>query len=245
MNRTALRILYQDEHLVAVHKPGGLLVHPSPLDPRASASAMKLLRDQLGRWVYPVHRIDRPTSGVLLFALDSETARRLGAAFEQRQVGKRYLGVVRGWPEPAGLIDHPLREQLDRIADALADPDKAAQPAQTRFRRLATAELPISDGRHPSSRYALMELVPETGRKHQLRRHLKHLGHPVIGDTTWGKSLHNRLFQREFGSERLLLHCAGLEFSHPWDGGVVRVEDPLPDDFARVIAALGWEHAVS
>ena len=244
MSPVDLPVLFIDDHLVAVNKPPGLLVHPTRLDPHAGESLMQRLRDRLGRWVYPVHRLDRPTSGVLLFALDADTARVLGGCFAQGAVTKRYLGVVRGWTDAAGVIDHPLQPKPDPIADADRSRPRAPQSARTRYRLLARAELPVSDGRHASSRYGLVELLPETGRRHQLRRHLKHLSHPLIGDTTWGKSRHNQLFRQQFGCERLLLHCSELRLPHPCRPGVISVQAPLDMAFRRVVAALFDGHEV-
>ena len=259
-----LDILYRDDWLVAIHKPSGLLVHRSPIAAHEQRFAVQLLRDQLGRRVFPVHRLDRGTSGVLLFALDREVARTLAGRFESRAVDKRYLAVVRGHPAASGVIDHPLVRRLDPIElrhgrgagarDALpedidepvdgdrADRDQAlAQAARTRFRRLATVELPYAVDRYPSSRYALVELIPETGRRHQLRRHLKHIAHPIIGDATYGKGRHNRLFQALFGSQRLLLACTRLSFAHPLSGVTLRIEAPPARDFIDLMRTLGWD----
>jgi len=240
MTANTLEIIFQDERLVAVNKPSGLLVHPSLVDRRETRCAMKLLRDQLGRWVYPLHRLDKPTSGVLLFALDRETARGMSEQFEHQRVRKRYLAVVRGYTEPRGRIDHPLREQLDKMSDRRARQDKEPQTAVTDYRRLATVELPYRVDRYPTSRYSLLELYPKTGRKHQIRRHLKHIAHPVVGDTTHGKGRHNRLFLERFGSGRLLLAAVEMEFLHPDDDRTVRLAAPLDPLFAGVVRQLGW-----
>lgn len=212
-----LTLLYQDEWLVAVNKPSGLLVHRSWLDKGETRFAMQMTRDLIGgRHVYPVHRLDRPTSGVLLFALDPVIARALTEAFTQRQVHKEYLALVRGWAPEQGVIDYPLKEQLDKIADAMSNPDRPAQDAVTTFRRLHKVELPHAvSKKHPTSRYSLVRLFPKTGRKHQLRRHMDHLFHPIVGDTTHGDGRHNRFFREHFGCERLLLVARTLSFTHP------------------------------
>ncbi len=239
-----LDIIYQDQYLVAVHKPGGLLVHPSLIDKRETRSAMKLLRNQLGRWVYPVHRLDKPTSGVLLLGLDPDSARRLSGQFERQQVNKRYLAVVRGYTEPAGLIDHALREQPDKMTDARTRSDKPAQPAVTAYRRLATVELPIPVGRYASARYSLLEVSPRTGRRHQIRRHMKHIAHPLVGDTTHGKSEHNRFFADHLNSHRLLLSAVEMGLEHPYTGEELRLPAPLEGEFAAVVRQLGWADAL-
>jgi tRNA pseudouridine65 synthase len=233
-----LDILYRDDHLIAIDKPPGLLLHRSDLDRHETRFAVQLLRDQIGRRVQPVHRLDRGTSGVLLFAFDAEVTRELSRQFENNEVEKTYLAVVRGWPPAAGLIDHALSRRFDEYGRSL--PDAPPQPAQTRFRRLATIELPVAVDRYPSTRYALVELQPLTGRQHQLRRHLKHISHPIIGDATHGKGAHNRYFQQEFGCGRLLLACTHLAFRHPVTGEAVSVTATVKDQFAAVLERFGW-----
>ena len=233
-----LEVLYRDDDVVAIHKPPGLMVHRSELDRRETRFAVQLLRAQLGRRVFPAHRLDRGTSGVLLFAFDPGTAARLGQAFESRAVEKRYLAVVRGWPEPAGCIEHPLR----RLADGKDVPDASAprQDARTDYRRLSCAEVPIPSRHHDTTRVALLELDPLTGRQHQIRRHLKHISHPVLGDATYGKGPLNRAFAALLGTGRLLLACAELRLAHPVDGRPLRLRAPLEPAFAGLCARLGW-----
>ena len=237
-----LDILYQDQYLIAIDKPAGLLVHRSDIDRHETRFAVQLLRDQIGRRVWPVHRLDKGTSGILLFALDPETLRRLGGQFERNEVGKTYLAVVRGWPDASGLIDHPLSRDHDAYGKLLAT--REAQTARTGFRRLATIELPDAVDRYPRSRYALVALRPETGRHHQLRRHLKHIAHPIIGDATHGKGRHNRFFQREFSCHRLLLACTELGFRHPADDTPMTLRTPLNGEFADLIERFGWSDAL-
>ena len=237
-----LDILYRDDVLVAIHKPAGLLVHRSDIDRHETRFAVQLLRDQIGQRVFPLHRLDKPTSGVLLFALDAASAREVGGQFERNEVAKRYLAVVRGWSPEAGTIDHALSRQFDDYGRKFStDSPTEALSAVTAYRRLATVELPEAVDRYPTSRYALLELVPKTGRQHQLRRHLKHIAHPIIGDANWGKGNHNRFFQQRFGCQRLLLACTGIELRHPRDGQVLSIQSPLQDSFADVVAALGWK----
>lgn len=229
-----LTVLHRDEHLVAVHKPAGLLVHRSALDAHETRFALQLVRDQIGAAVYPVHRIDKATSGVLLFALTPAVADRCRAAFEAELVEKRYLAIVRGHVPEYGTIDHPLDRE-----DRAAPTDGARQPAVTDYRRLAAVELPIAVDRYPSSRYSLVELRPRSGRRHQLRRHLKHIAHPIIGDTTHGHGPHNRMFRERFDSHRLLLVAVGMALPHPCTGLPLLIETRPDEDFARVAAALG------
>lgn len=230
-----LEILYRDEYLVAINKPSGLLVHRSLIDRHETQFAIQLTRDQIGQKVYPVHRLDKPTSGVLLFALDSDTARLLTEQFMAGQVQKTYLAIVRGYTDEAGIIDYPLKEELDRIADAQADPDKVAQQAITHYRRLATVELPLPVGRYTSARYSLLELQPKTGRKHQLRRHMKHIFHPIVGDTTHGDGKQNAFFREQFACQRLLLHAQAMQFLHPHAHEKIGIDASVPDDFHRYV----------
>lgn len=239
-----LRILYRDEFLIAIDKPSGLLVHRSDIDRRETRFAVQLLRDQIGQRVYPAHRLDRGTSGVLLFAFDGATAARLGTQFESRSVDKIYLAVVRGHPPEQGIIDHPLTRRPDDYEFLPADATLEAQPALTRFRRLAIAELPYAVDRYPTSRYALLELSPETGRRHQLRRHLKHIAHPIIGDATYGKGRHNRLFQTLFGCHRMLLACKALRLTHPSSGLPLHIEADISGEYAEVLKVLAWTRAL-
>lgn len=236
MNGTALPILYRDDWLVVVDKPAGLLVHRSPVDARETRFALQMLRDQLGRHVYPVHRLDKGTSGALVFALDPATARDLSEAFAGTAVGKWYLALVRGWPDERGEIDHALRPVGDDVLPATGRPP---QSARTDYERLETFEIPHRVDRYPSSRYALLRLRPQTGRRHQLRRHLAHLSHPVVGDSTYGKGAHNRLFARLYGVRRLMLACVRLELPHPVTQQRLRVDAPLAEEFAAVLRALG------
>ncbi|MCB1772974.1 MAG: pseudouridylate synthase [Gammaproteobacteria bacterium] len=208
-----LTILYHDNHLVAVHKPAGMLVHRSPIS-QDRHFVLQTLRNQIGRRVYPVHRLDRATSGVLLFALDSDTARALVNQFEQRSVDKSYLAVTRGWTADQGRIDHPVADE---------EGNGIAQPATTSFHRLARLELPFAVDRYPTSRYSLVDVHPETGRRQQIRRHFKHISHHLIGDTTHGNGRHNRFFRQQFGIHRLLLQSQRIGFRHPADDRQVTI----------------------
>ncbi|MCA9717533.1 MAG: tRNA pseudouridine(65) synthase TruC [Myxococcales bacterium] len=229
-----LPVLYRDDRFVAVDKPPGLLVHRSPLARGETEFAVQRLRDQLGQRVYPVHRLDRPTSGVLVFALDPEAASALAERFAAREVTKRYLAVVRGWLHGHLIVDHPLR--------ALGDEPSRAEPlaAETEFDGLATARVPEPVGPYPERRYGLVLARPRTGRRHQIRRHLKHLGHPIIGDVRHGKGAHNRFFRERLDVSRLLLAAISLGFDHPFTRARVTIEAPPGLEFSRVLTAFGW-----
>lgn len=240
MPDTPLEILYLDNHLVAINKPAGLLVHRSMIDKHETRFAVQLLRDQIGQRVYPIHRLDKPTSGVLLFALDSETARLMTDCLSAAEVEKRYLAIVRGYTEEHAVIDYPLKEQLDKMTDAKADQNKAAQPAITEYNRLATVELPFAVGRYNTARFSLLQLSPKTGRKHQIRRHMKHIFHPVVGDTTHGDGKQNQFFRRQLECQRLLLAAIHLTFEHPYTGAKVVIRASIDEMFKKVIDELGW-----
>jgi tRNA pseudouridine65 synthase len=238
-----LPILFRDEYLVAVHKPSGLLVHRTKLDAGERRCLLQMLRAQLRLRVYPVHRLDKGASGVMLFALRREIASALGEIVRGRRLRRSYVAVVRGLTLESGEIDYPLATRLDpaeRRGDAVPALTRPPRSALTRYLRLASVELPHRVDRYPTSRYSLLQLEPLTGRRHQLRRHLSHVSHPIIGDSTYGTGRHNRLFTRLFGCRRLLLACVELRFDHPLSGAPVTVTAPLADDFSHVLDGLGW-----
>jgi len=238
-----LPILFHDDHIVAINKPAGLLVHRSRVDVHATEFAMQMLRDQIGQLVFPIHRIDRPTSGVLLFALNKDCARELSQQFEARTVSKLYLAIVRGNTPDTKRWDEPLIEKHDPATDSKARSDKPAQDAITEFKTIESWTVPFSAGKYPSSRYSLVEAKPLTGRKHQLRRHFNHMAHPIVGDTTYGDRRHNRLFREQLGVQRLLLIAKRLMFLHPVTGSGVEVEADNGIEFDNAISALN-RHAI-
>lgn len=226
----ALKLLYQDENYVAVHKPSGMLVHHNEFD-RHSRAAVQVLRKQFGKRVYPVHRLDRGTSGVMVFAFSPEATAALGEVFQARQVTKTYLAIVRGFLEGGGVIDKPITH-----------PDtKQQQSARSRFQGLAKVTLPVPVGNYPEARYSLVAVQPLTGRQHQIRRHLRSLNHPIVGDTRMGDTAHNQLFRDRFQSNRLLLTAFSLEFEHPMTGEWLTITAPNDGEFLRLGALFGWE----
>jgi len=230
--RSTLNILYRDDNYIAVDKPAGMLVHRSRIAEEEDLFLLQTLRDQIDQWVYPIHRLDRPTSGVILFALSSEAARQMCGVFEQRTVTKDYLAVVRGYTEERGHIDYALREE----------PHMPAQEAITDYERLATVELPIPIGRYNTARYSLVRVSPLTGRMRQIRKHFHHIFHPLIGDTSHGEGRHNRLFRDQFDCHRLLLHARRLTLPHPTSGALVTIEAALPPDFTRLFESFQWQN---
>jgi len=237
----SLPVLYQDEQLIAVNKPSGLLVHRSAIDRHETEIAMKIVRNQVGQWVYPLHRLDKATSGALVFALDQETARRMTRSFTEAKVSKRYLAIVRGFTGEGDRIDHPLKDRRDTMTGQEENGDKIGKRSVTEYRRLATVELPQPVGRYATARYSLVAAAPLTGRTHQIRRHMKHIFHPIVGDTTYGDGKQNEFFRRTFNCHRLLLHASTIEFIHPWTGRSLSLEAPLDHEFRAVLEALQWD----
>jgi tRNA pseudouridine65 synthase len=223
-----LDILYRDDYLAIVNKPTGWLVHRTPLDKGEKRFVLQILRNQIGQHVWPVHRLDKGTSGVLLFALDADTARSLGQAFESGQgLQKTYRAVVRGWPADSGLIGHPLK----RMPDDMRTERTEVQPAQSRFTTLRHLELPLPQQGFASTRCAEVALEPLTGRRHQLRRHMKHIAHPIIGDATHGKGPLNRAVAELIGLQRLWLHATRLQLAHPVNGQALVIDAPCPAEW--------------
>lgn len=239
-----LEIIFQDDYIIAINKPSGLLVHKSMLDPQEVYFAVDILQNQLGKKVYPVHRIDRATSGVLLFALNSECARILSEQFINSIIKKTYLTIVRGYMPNNGIIDYPLSQKFDKIADKDSSQQKSSQEAITYFETLATIEIPYAVGRYDKSRYSLVKAMPQTGRKHQIRRHMKHLSHHLIGDTKYGRGEHNKLFREVFDCNRMLLHALKLEIIHPITNQEMTFQASLDELFVSIIVKLGWEELI-
>lgn len=224
----AISVLHADPRFAVVDKPAGLMAHASAMARGEDDFLVDRLRDQFGRPVHLVHRLDRATSGCLLVAFDAEAAASLGAHFMSREVRKDYLAVCRGWPEQDLLVDHALDGGPGK-------PEK--KPAVTRILRLGTGELALPSAQHPTSRYALLLCSPHTGRYRQIRRHLKHLHHHLIGDSSHGDGRHNRAF-RMLGVHRMLLHAWRLRFAHPAHGGIVDVAAPVDAEFRRALDLL-------
>lgn len=227
-------ILYQDAHLVAVNKPSGLLVHKSWVAKDAKVFALQLVRDQIGEFVYPIHRLDRPTSGVLLFALNSDIAKKMAEQWQDAE--KVYWAIVRGHLHEPIRVDHGLKGMADYGQQV-----ETVQEAQTRLKPMGTAEIPVSIDKYPQSRYGWVEAIPEQGRTHQIRRHLKHLSHPIIGDARYGKGKHNRYFAEHMNAGRLLLHARTLRILHPITQQPLEIEAPLDESMQQLFDQFGWD----
>jgi tRNA pseudouridine65 synthase len=218
-----LEIIFQDEHLVAINKPHGLLVHQSPIARDAEEFALQLLRDQIGQNVWPAHRLDRKTGGLLLFALNKEVNALLQGLFRENKIKKRYLAIVRGFTPDEMEIDYPLRKENGTMQDAF-----------TKFKTLNKAEIPVAFGNHLSSRYSLIEAAPETGRMHQLRKHFAHIHHPIIGDRPHGCNKQNKLFKETWEMDTMLLHASELEFEHPVTYQQLHFKASFQSEFLRM-----------
>lgn len=255
-----MRVLFEDEYLIAVHKPAGLLVHRTDIaSGQADEFALQLVRDMTGKYVYPLHRLDRPTSGILLFAFDEDAARTLSADFTEHRIQKSYQALVRGWLLEESTLDYSLkkltfdrrsRKRKKRQAGLRQAQPVEAQPTEvepveverqdaiTHIRPLAAYELPIAVGRYPTSRYSLVELSPKTGRTHQLRRHMSHLRHPIIGDSRYGDGAHNRMFIEQFGVKRLFLTALKLTLTHPITQKPINIETTVDIEIDEIIKKL-------
>lgn len=222
-----LEIIYQDDHLVAINKPHGLLVHRTRLANDADEFALQLLRDQLGRRVFPNHRLDRKTGGVLLFGLNEEVHIAMQKAFADKLIDKRYLAIVRGYTEDEGIIDYPLKKENGTIQEAI-----------TRYKTLDRTELDLPFGKHETSRYSLLEVNPLTGRYHQIRKHLDHIHHPIIGDRPHGCNKQNKLFKEKFQLMTMMLHAKELSFTHPVTKESITISAGIQDEFQRMILLM-------
>jgi len=226
-----LEIVYQDDHLIAVNKPHGLLVHRSSIAGDAKEFALQMLRDQIGRHVSPVHRLDRKTGGLLLFAFEKEIEIAMHKQFMNGEVQKKYLAVLRGYAPDKEDIDYPLAKENGTLQEAF-----------TSFVTLERAELEIAFGKHPTSRYSLVEATPTTGRMHQLRRHFAHIFYPIIGDRKHGCNKQNRFFKEQWEMTTMLLHASELTFRHPVTGEEINLKAPVQEEFNRVMKLMGWDN---
>lgn len=224
-----LEIVYQDDHLIAINKPHGLLVHRSSIANDAKEFALQMLRDQIGRHVSPVHRLDRKTGGLLLFAFEKDVEIAMHQQFQNGLVQKKYLAVLRGFAPDRMDIDYPLLKE-----------NGAMQEAFTAFVTLKRAELDVAFGKHPTSRYSLVEATPTTGRMHQLRRHFAHIFYPIIGDRKHGCNKQNKFFKEQWEMTTMLLHASELKFEHPVTKSEIHLKAGVNEEFNRVMELMGW-----
>lgn len=224
-----LQIIYQDEHYIAINKPNGLLVHRTKIAEEQSVFALQMLRDQINQHVFPVHRLDRKTSGVLVFALSSEAAKALNQQFSDRTTEKVYWAIVRGFPPESGIIDKPLKSERGNLQDA-----------ETHYQTHGQFTLPIPMGKYPTCRYALVQIQPKTGRMHQIRRHFNFINHPIVGDYKHGDYRHNQLFIKEFEAGEMFLHAKSLSFRHPFLNQLITISAPFQPPFLEMMQRFEW-----
>lgn len=227
-----LHIIYQDDNLVVIHKPSGLLMHRSPIS-EDKVFVLQTLRDQIGQKVYPVHRLDRATSGVLVFGLKPEIASQIAQQFDDQTVDKEYLALARGWIDQEGEINHPIADE---------DGNNKLQDASTYYRCLQQIECPFAVGRYPTSRYSLVKVIPKTGKRQQIRKHFKHISHHLIGDTTHGDGKHNAFFRQHFQIYRLMLTSAKLCFDHPISAKRLCFTAIKETEWERLFTAFDWPY---
>lgn len=223
-------IIYQDDYILAVYKPNNILVHHSVManNQLEEKSLVQLLFDKLKLKLYPIHRLDRKTSGIILFAKQKQFIQPFQKLFLEKNIQKTYIGLVRGFIPEAGKIDSPVKGRDANIH----------KTALTLFKRIETFEVPISVGPYNNSRYSLVELKPKTGRLHQLRIHMNKISHPLIGDPKYGDRFHNRMFEKKFENKAMFLHAKSLEFDHPFNKKTLKIEADFPDNWTRVISLL-------
>lgn len=228
-----LKILFQDDYYVAIHKPNGLLVHRTSIAEEQTEFALQLLRKQIKKRVYPIHRLDRPTSGVLLFTTQKSALKETMSLFQQKTIQKEYLAVVRGYTPPKETIDHPIKKDVTKLN---AEP----KPAVTHYITLAQIELPIPVGRYQTARYSLVKIKPETGRMHQIRRHFKHINHHILRDKTYGDWRHNKMILDQYGWHPMFLHASRLQFQHPFTEKEIIITAPLNDIWQSMLNTFNW-----
>ena len=232
-----LKIVYQDEHMVVIDKPSGLLVHRSKMAHGVKEFALQILRNQLGQRVYPAHRLDRPTSGLLVFALSEQVLAEITKQFSEATITKTYQCVVRGFAY-SGVIDHPLKDPVDDRRLLRQGVTHEARDSLSEYQTIEHYEMPWAFGKFSTSRYSLVSVRPKTGRRHQIRKHMDHIAHPIIGDTRYGQGVHNRLFRDLFDSHRLLLAATELKMKHPVTGLPLELQIPPAEEMKVVIEAL-------
>jgi len=207
-----------------------LLVHRSMIAADTSEFAVQILRDQIGKKVSPVHRLDRKTSGILLFALTDQMNREMQMQFQEGKVQKKYHAIVRGFTPDSLEIDYPLKRDDGLIQDAF-----------TTFETIKRVELPLPFGKHATSRYSLVDLHPTTGRMHQLRKHMAHIFHPIIGDRPHGCNKQNRFFKEHFQMDSMLLHARQIQFEHPVLNRTITISADYQPEFKRMLQILEFD----
>lgn len=222
----SFQILYQDDYFIAINKPCGILVHRTNIS-EDTVFVLQLLRDQIGQRIYPIHRLDRATSGTLIFGKDKESAGALAQQFRDKTIDKTYLAIIRGFVEAEGTIDYAYT----------LEPHRPKKDAITHYKCLAQSTLDFSVGKYPTSRYSYVSITLETGRRHQIRRHFAYLRKPIIGDKRYGDVKHNNYWRNNLGIGRMLLHAKSLSFVHPVSQEKIIIEAELNEEFKNALVA--------
>ncbi len=229
MNNRQIELLWQDNYIGLINKPANLIIHRTAISSDRDTLVSRL-QEQFENPPVPVHRLDRPVSGLLMGAFDTETASALSRSFREGEVDKRYIAIVRGIPEESGEITIALKNS--RTLEM--------QESRTTYRKLASIELPLPSRKYPKTRYSLIEASPKTGRFHQIRRHLARIGYPIIGDTSHGDTFCNHQFEREFGIEGLMLHSYSINFMHPVEKVEKNFFCPLRNEMEQICKKFHW-----
>lgn len=225
---TQFEIIYKDQDLIAINKPHGIAVHRSGYIGADTVYAVQELRNQIGQKVFPCHRLDKKTAGVLLFALNQEMNSLMQKLFRENKVKKKYLAIVRGYTDASGIIDYPLTNDRGKTQEAI-----------TEYKTLSQSEIDIPSGKFNTSRYSLVEVYPQTGRMHQIRKHFAHIYHPIIGDRPHGCNKQNKLFKEKFNMTTMMLHASELSLFHPYIGDEIIIKTKLQEEFIRTKEILG------
>ena len=226
-NVNKLEIVFDDMHIIGINKPPNIAVHKSKVVGNQDVFVLQLLRNQVGYKVYPIHRLDSKTSGVLLFAKSSQDVANFQQLFYTKNIKKDYLAIVRGFFPEKQTLDYGLKTEDGKIQEAI-----------TSFSLINKYELPIPFGKHSSSRYSLISCAPLTGRTHQIRRHLAHLNHPIIGDRPHGCNKQNKLFKERWDMYSMLLHAKSVSFIHPITNQKMHIEAKVSGEFKRMLDML-------
>lgn len=230
MKKEIVNIIFEDEYIMAVYKPNNILVHHSVManNQLDELSLVQLIQQQLNKKYYPIHRLDRKTSGIILFAKQKEYVNMFQNLFLNNEIQKTYYGLVRGHIPEIGKIESPVKgRDANQHKDAL-----------TFYKRIKTFNLPIQVGPYENSRYSLVSLTPKTGRLHQLRIHMNKISHPLIGDSKYGDRFHNRMFETKFKNEAMFLHAKTLEFKHPYSLKNISIACDFPKNWTRILEEL-------
>lgn len=229
---TAINIIYEDEYMIVVNKPNNFLIHQSHYARNINEpTLLEFLHEQLGYQIYPAHRLDRKTSGIILLAKEKEFVKEFQALFTTNDIIKTYYAIVRGFSKTSGTIDSPVKN----------DDTGVYKDAVTNYKTINNIALDIPVRPYDGSRYSLMKLTPSTGRMHQLRKHLNKISHPIVGDYKYGDRFHNRMFETEFNCKYLFLHAYSISFIHPITNQQMNLTADFPTDWEMLFKKFDWK----